>query len=102
MNLNCPVCKKVVPGYSWQKTKNNKNWLKHPEKGWHSCDNKKYTKKEKKKYYSIDRAPVSPESGFESNESGYYCRLGHILGGISSVGDSCPKCNEPTAIIWLR
>ena len=41
----CPVCNGFLVGYRWEKTKTNKNWIKHPEKGWHDCPNKQFKKK---------------------------------------------------------
>ena len=41
----CPVCNGFLVGYKWEKTKTGKNWIKHPEKGWHDCPNKKFKKK---------------------------------------------------------
>ena len=35
----CPKCKNSLVDYAWTKTKSNKNWLKHPQKGWHTCPN---------------------------------------------------------------
>ena len=41
----CPKCKNYLVDYAWTKTKSNKNWLKHLQKGWHTCPNSTWKKK---------------------------------------------------------
>lgn len=51
----CPKCKAYLIDYKWAKTRSNKNWLKHPQKGWHSCANNDFKKRnrfeEEERYY---------------------------------------------------
>lgn len=101
----CPICKQHLVGYKWEKTKSLKNWLKHPQKGWHDCPQKKFSKKtaskQKQLFSQWSGAPITPEDGFDSDEAGVYCAHGHYL-GESSKEDYCPLCNVSTAITFLR
>ena len=102
----CPICKQHLVGYKWEKTKTMKNWLKHPQKGWHDCPQKKFSRKtaskQKKLFSQWSGAPVAPENGWENDGHGYYCPMGHSLGEELPKEDYCPICNTPTACLWLR
>jgi len=45
MVTQCPICKAYLVGFNWTKTASNKNWIKHPDKGWHDCPKKSFKKK---------------------------------------------------------
>ena len=97
----CPICNEFLVGYAWTKTAKGKNWLSHPQKGWHDCPNKKMVKKTAGKSRKITGFSPSPEDGFDSDETGFYCTKGHKL-PYEYSGDACPKCGDTITTKWYR
>lgn len=98
----CPICKQHLVGYKWEKTKTMKNWLKHPDKGWHDCPQKKFSRKTASKQRKLFGAEITPPNGWESNDSGFYCQLGHSLGDKIPKESHCPVCDKSISCLWFR
>jgi hypothetical protein len=98
----CPICKEQLVGYQWEKTKTNKNWIKHPQKGWHNCPKKKFKKKTASYQKKIFGPGVPYDYEWDGDDHGYYCTNGHRIAGKLPMTDTCPVCNKSTTVMWLR
>ena len=94
----CPICNEFLVGFAWTKTAKGKNWLSHPQKGWHDCPSKKMAKKTAGKSRKLSAFSISPLDGFDSDETGFYCTNGHFLGDKKP----CTVCGEGTNTTWFR
>ena len=74
----------------WAKTKSNKNWLKHTQKGWHSCGNstwKRNIKPDRDEQYYRNPYKYDPFNGNNEAKSRFKEKL-------DKVTVWCDDCND--------
>jgi len=100
----CPICNEFLVGYTWTKTKTNKNWLNHKEKGWHNCPNKKFKKKTAGKNKKLFGYPEVTSYMYDSDKPGYYCTGGHYQGQYKEMKGvlACIKCGVSLTVLELK